>query len=300
VSADDQHAGRRPDLTPCFWGSVNRWECDENDHLNVRFYAHKVNQAIQILAAGSPGVALADPLPAIRTQHIRFLRESRVATPLRVDCGVMGSSGGAIDLLAVMHHNVSGDALATFVTGILTDSVAAAPASGVTLPDFAAPRGIDPAALPPPPADPAQALAMGYRVVGRGVIGRDECDAAGVALPHVYIGRISDGMPNLWAFVNAADEQASRQDGSVGGAALEQWLEIREPLTAGTVFTQLSGIRALGGKTQQMSHLLYDERHRRFAARAEAVGIAMDLAARKALPISPERRRRLEPLLLRA
>ena len=25
-------------LEPCFWGSVNTWECDENDHQNVRFF----------------------------------------------------------------------------------------------------------------------------------------------------------------------------------------------------------------------------------------------------------------------
>jgi acyl-CoA thioester hydrolase len=288
--------GRRADLAPCYWGSVNRWECDENDHLNVRFYAHKANQALQILITG---LGLGGGLPAIRIQHIRFLREARVATPLRVDCGVTRADARAIEVLAVMHHNVSGEVLATFLASLHTSAGSAA-ATSVAVPGCAGPRGIDPSALPMPPPSRDQALALGYRVVGRGVISDDECDRAGVALPHVYIGRISDGMPNLWAFVNAAEEQTAREEGGIGGAALEQRLEILQPLTAGTVFTQLSGLRALGSKTQQMSHLLYDEGRNRLAARAEAIGVAMDLATRKALPISPERRQRLEPLLLRA
>jgi acyl-CoA thioester hydrolase len=296
VARENEHPGRRADLTPCYWGSVNQWECDENDHLNVRFYAHKINQAQQILTAGL-GLDAAAGL-GIRTQHIRFLREARVATPLRVDCGVVRAGAQSIDLLAVMHHNVSGEVIATFVT---TLAVAAftMDVAGVSVPDFAGPRGIDPAESPAPPADRDHALAMGYRIVGRGVIGRDECDETGTTLPHIYIGRISDGMPNLWGFVNAADEQASREQGSIGGAALEQRLEILNPLTSGAVFTQLSGIRALGSKTQQMSHLIYEEGRNRLAARAEVVGVAMDLTTRRALPISNERRQRLEPLLLR-
>jgi acyl-CoA thioester hydrolase len=203
-----------------------------------------------------------------------------------------------VETIALMHHNVTGTVLAAFVSTLRlagTDILA----GSARLPDFAAPRGIDISGLPPPPATPADALKMGYRIVGRGVIGDDECDAQGVTLPHAYIGRISDGMPNLWAFINAAEDQASREQGDIGGAALEQRLEIVSPLRAGAVFTQMSGVRALGSKTQQMSHLVYDEEYERLAVRAEAVGVAMDLQSRKALPISPERRQRLEPLLLR-
>jgi acyl-CoA thioester hydrolase len=299
VTDANRYPGQQADLTPCYWGSVNRWECDENDHLNVRFYAHKINQAIQAHLSGcGVEVAAAKILSRISTQHIRFLREARVATPLRVDCGIIRADGPLVETIALMHHNVTGTVLAAFVSTLrlaATDILA----GSARLPDFAAPRGIDISGLPPPPATPADALKIGYRIVGRGVIGDDECDAQGVTLPHAYIGRISDGMPNLWAFINAAEDQASREQGDIGGAALEQRLEIVSPLRAGAVFTQMSGVRALGSKTQQMSHLVYDEEYERLAVRAEAVGVAMDLQSRKALPISPERRQRLEPLLLR-
>jgi acyl-CoA thioester hydrolase len=113
VTGSDDYPGRRPDLTPCYWGSVNQWECDENDHLNVRFYAHKINQAIQIFIAPSGAAA---PALRVRAQHIRFLKESRVATPLRIDCGVTRDDNGTAEVLALMHQNITGEVLAAFVT----------------------------------------------------------------------------------------------------------------------------------------------------------------------------------------
>jgi acyl-CoA thioesterase FadM len=240
-------------------------------------------------------------LPRIRSQHIRFLAESRSATPLRVDCGVVRREGDTIELLSLMHHNLSGDVLAAFVT---TLDVAGWPIGGeatpaVAVPEYAQPRGVQPDQLPAPPTSLAAAHSAGFRTVGRGVIAAEECDEAGLALPHVYIGRISDGMPNLWAFMNTDAERTARESGELGGAALEQRLVVHAPLTRGSVFRQLSGVRALGNKTQHMAHLLYDETAGRIAVTAEAVGVAMDLTTRRAVAISPERRARLEPLLLR-
>ena len=66
-------------------GSVNRWECDENDHLNVRFCEHKLYQALVsgLLANGCIDSEGVPSLPArIARQHIRFQAESRIAAPL--------------------------------------------------------------------------------------------------------------------------------------------------------------------------------------------------------------------------
>lgn len=297
MTDSDDFPGLRPGMTPCFWGSVNQWECDENDHLNVRFYAHKVHQAVQVLLAGLGGwpedAAATAPVTAL---HIRFLKESRSATPLRIDCAPALGADGAEIVLALVQHNVSGEPLAAFQVHL--DAVPAAGAV-VDVPDDAAPRGIDPRRMLPTPRSLDAALTMGFRVVGRGVIGAEECDAAGVMLPHAYIGRISDGMPNLWAFLGAAGEHTARESGALGGAALEQRVVIHEPLTRGAVYSQLSGLRALGNKTQHMVHLVYDHARARFTASVEAVGVAMDLTTRRAVAISPERRERLTPLLLR-
>lgn len=290
-------------LTPFFWGSVNKWECDENDHQNVRFFAHKINQALQAWAAactGDPGATARVP-GAVRSQHIRFLREARAATPLRVECGLLAQTGSLLRVLSVMRHNATGEALAAFQTELdITGWASAWPAlRGGDAPDYGQPRGIDPATFPQPPASRDAALAAGFQIVGRGVIGADECEPDGTVLPHVYIGRVSDGMPNLWVFMNSSEDLAARAEGSMGGAALEYHLAIHEPLRQGDVFTQLSGIRAIASKTQTMAHALINERTGRCAASAAAIGVAMDLQTRKAVAIPPERRARLEKLLIR-
>ena len=112
----------------------------------------------------------------------------------------------------------------------------------------------------------------------------------------ITTGVISDGMPNLWAFL---DETAAADGaGELGGAVLEYRLRLREPLRAGDVFRHVSGSRALGRKTQHMVHMLFNETRDQLAASAEAVGVAMDLETRKAAPISDARRALLARLLL--
>jgi len=289
-------------LQGCYWGSVNRWECDENDHLNVRFYAHKMNQALQIFLLQQNLVPESAPDAALRriqVQHIRFLREARIAAPLRVDCGISGCREDALDVLQIMVNNVTEEPVAAFLTTIDTTGWGPHLEAEAPVPETAAPRGLDPQAPYHMPASQEAAAALGFHVVGRGIIGHDECDATGLLLPHHYIGRVSDGMPNLWAFLNEATDLEARQNGDLGGAALEYRLRIHTPLRSGHVFAHMSGVRSLGNKTQNMAHVVIDETTGRCAATAEAVGVAMDLNSRKAVPISPERRRRLEALLLR-
>jgi acyl-CoA thioester hydrolase len=149
---------------------------------------------------------------------------------------------------------------------------------------------VDPANPYPEPADLDEARRLGFRTMGRGVIQAPECDSDRVMLRHHYIGRISDGMPNLWAFSN--------EDGELGGAVVEYRLNYRAPIHEGEIFHQLSGIRSLGAKTQYMVHLMFNETTGELALSAEAVGVAMDLETRKAVPVSDRRRAQMLDLML--
>jgi len=281
-------------LELCFLGSVNRWECDENDHLNVRYYAQKINQAVDIFletAGVSPtGVR-------ITGQHIRFVQEARIAAPLRVDCGLISMRSGCWEVLSLMRHNLTEVPVSGFITRLEGPELSASEgADFVDVPDWAAARGVRPDDPYPLPESPAAAEAAGFRMMGRGRIAAAECDDAGVVLPEVYIGRISDGMPNLWAFTTDNVEQEQRQSGELGGAALEYQLDIIRPLGCNEVFRHLSGIREIGNKTQHMVHLLINETRDEVAVRAEAIGVGMDLQTRKAVPISEARRAQLQTL----
>ncbi len=284
-------------MESCFLGSVNRWECDENDHLNVRFYAQKINQAVAIFLEGL-GVRFADV--RITGQHIRFVQEARIAAPLRVDCGLIAVGAGCWDVLSLMHHNLTDAPVAGFRTRVEGSTLSATvPVPLVEVPDWAAARGVRPDDPFPLPASAEAAHAGGFRMMGRGRVAAEECDETGLLLPEVYIGRISDGMPNLWAFTTDAIEQEQRQSGALGGAALEYQLDILRPLRLNDVFRHVSGIREIGNKTQHMVHLLLNETANEIAVRAEAIGVGMDLGTRKAVLISAARRLQLEALRVR-
>ena len=277
----------------CYMGSVNRWECDENDHLNVRFYAQKIDQAVAVFLSEA-GVRSGEA----RTTglHIRFVQEARIATPLRVDCALISAEPGRWEVLSLMRQNLTDAPIAGFITRVEGAALSAEASHADAAPDWAAPRGLDPDDPFPLPQSPGQAEAGGFRMMGRGRIGASECDAAGVALPEIYIGRISDGMPNLWAFTTDAAEAGQRRAGALGGAALEYRLDVFAPLNRDDTFRHLSGIRDIGNKTQHMVHLLVCESRDEVVVRAEAIGVGMDLQTRKAVPISDVRRRQLETL----
>ena len=104
-------------LVPCYRGSVNAWECDENDHLNVRFYLAKANQGLPFVldAIGLPAAALLkmDAHPRIRAQHVRFLKEARPAVPLTVYAGLVAHQDHQLTLYAEVRHSLNGEVMAT-------------------------------------------------------------------------------------------------------------------------------------------------------------------------------------------
>ena len=287
------------ELIPTYWGSVNRWECDENDHLNVRFYSDKMNQSVQ-LAVSQMGIPAPDNLACIADQHMRFLAEARLAAPLRIDCGVVQQTEQRLELLSVMRHNVTDSVIASYLTTLTTLDleVSLSKSPRVEVPEFAAPRGLDKRAAGYAKLPLAAAPSFGFRPISRGVIGPRECLTSGCLDPCHYVGRISDGMPNLWAMINGDDDAQAHESGEQGGAVLEYRLSVHQALRADQTFTVLSGIRAIGSKTQYMSHLMYDEQSGKCAASAEVLGIAMDLQSRKSAPISDERRAKMQAILL--
>lgn len=278
-------------------GSVQQEECDVMGHMNVRHYVARVTDALAwlLLEAGLPpsrgGLVVHD-------QHIRFLREMSPGTPFTILGGVLGTAGDRLRTVAEIRNTATGAPAATFVTdlaaaeGPLPAGLARDPLR-VGLPDHAAPRGLsfDP---PRPLPDRAAALAMGLAEAYRGAVRAHECDRDGVMRPDGVIARVWDGVPNLR---NRGTGVGVKEEG-IGSAALEYRLVHLAPLRAGQLVTVSSGLRALGEKTTTWTHLLHDGETGAPVAAAEAVGVAFDLAARKAIPIPAERREALAALLV--
>ena len=267
-------------------GSVNRWECDENDHLNVRFCEQKLWQTLAggLLQSGLVQENQIDDLPLRLTgQHLRFQQESRIATPISGYFSVISVADHGFNVLAQLRHTVSGEPLCTSLAKVDGIQGAYNEDSGQHDVSHALPRGIR-HDFEYHTLDLDGALAKGFVETGRGVIQRDECSASGELLPHNYMARTSDSMPNLWTHL-AGDERVSEQE---GGAVVEFRRRYHKPLRVNQPFVVASGLLDAQGKIQRFGHLLFNAETGMCCASAQAVAVRMDLQARKAIDLSPK------------
>jgi acyl-CoA thioester hydrolase len=273
-----------------YLGSVNRWECDENDHLNVRFYVEKATQAVDAYLA-APGDTKGSEAPRIVSAHVRFLREARIATPITGRCATVESGPDELVIQCELVHSSRGEVLAGMVFHVRTTQLRD-PAPLVPLSESARPRGLvrpEPSGLPTTFDD---AIALGFRPVSAGVVCADECDENGTIMPWCYFGRISDGVPNLWSEGGDSDSSAVH-----GGAVLEYRLRELRPFQRGDRIAVASGIASdvtsMTGRTYRIMHLGY-AREGGLALFAEVIGVTLDLETRRAVAPSAEKLRELE------
>jgi acyl-CoA thioester hydrolase len=297
-------------LVPCYRGSVNAWECDENDHLNVRFYLAKANQGLpfvlEAIGLGPAALERTGARPRIRAQHARFLKESRPATPLTVEAGLAAEEGHRLTIYSEVRHSLNREVLATLLTELELTGGDGAPkpvslspdAPRCTVPEHGAPRGIAAAREALRPAREAIAE-MGFVEIGRGTVAAGECDPSGDMELFQYVGRISDSVVNLLAHFQTDEELSRRSTGIEGGALVELRIAFHAQLRVGSRFSIQSGIAAAGRKTQHFVHLFFDEASRACVATAQGIAVAMDLKTRRAIELPQARRRRIEAGLLR-
>ncbi len=267
-------------------GSVNRWECDENDHLNVRFCEEKIWQTLVggLLQLGAITEVEVDELPArITCQHLRFQQEARIATPISGFISVLPSAASTqFNVLAQLRHGVSDEPLCSSLFAVGGLDCATAEIGQL---EFAhsLPKGIE-SDLSYHVLDLPAALAKGFVVTGRGVIQRIECASNGLLLPHNYMARTSDSMPNLWTYL-AGDERVSDAE---GGAVVEFRRQYHQPLRDKQAFIVVSGLLGARGKIQRFGHMMFNSGTQACCASAQAVSVRMDLNARKAIALADE------------
>lgn len=294
-------------------GSVNAWECDENLHMNVRFYGSRAMEGLAFLAAAMemPG-AFKERASSTLTPtdiHIRFLREAHQGAPLSMRGGILEIGvDDAVTYQELVHADGTPAATMTIRVAHLNPNDgrrfpwsdrtrACAEKLMCTAPPHGLPRSID---LSVAPSDPPRALAekLGAMVVGRLAVTPDHCDPFGWMRMELFIGRVSDAVPNLLTkWREAAAQEAAARDGvakSAGGAVLEYRLAPRRWPRAGDLLEVRSGVVEVAEKTNRLVHWLHDPVTGHAWATAEAVAVTFDLITRKTIPIPPERRALLE------
>lgn len=268
-------------------GSVQNWECDIMGHMNVRHYVARAEAALGALAVAlgrGPSVLRArGERLRVFDQHVRFAREMPAGVPFTIRGGVVHA--GPTGLRAYLEfRNEAADAVAaTFVQDVRLEPGAGdlwsdpARASVVEVPDHAAPRGL----AWDPPAEPlsrARAEALGLSRIHLGAVTAEDCDPHGFMRNEGFIARVWDGLPHLTR-IRPRDPQGR----GLGGAALEYRLVYREAARQGDIVEILSGLRAVGGKTTEWCHFLYNVETGAHLGAAAAVGVAFDLETRRAV-----------------
>lgn len=199
-------------LIVTYRGSVNAWECDENAHLNVRFFIAKAHEGVPFVLRHA---GLTDAPFVLVNEHLRFHREARIAVPLVIYGGITSRTGDRLILYSEVRHGGTDAVLATLVHHLLVPGSADAPLDAsrfVAMHDNARPRGLTGA--PPEPIPAGRLDERGYVEVGRGRIGNRECDHSGQMEHFVVAGRISDAVVNLMARHQSAEELHRRSDGT--------------------------------------------------------------------------------------
>lgn len=291
--------------------SVQTWECDQMGHMNVQFYVEKAGDALSVLAAkiglGPKALARDGLVLEPCDQHMRFLRELRPGTPFYLRGGVVTADVMALTSYVELVQTANGEVSATFrsvsqLRDVHSHSIEAfddgarAMAQHVLceIPGHAAPRGLT--LYEPRPAPKLEhAEQLGLLTTFQGVVRPWECDAHGIMQPRFYMARVSDAIPNLIVQTSGRNRG---QDEKTGGAALEYRFVFRKSAKSGDILVVKSGLRALNDKTYVWTHWLFDAETGEALATSEAVAVALDLVARKAIPLPAELRAQLEKLLI--
>lgn len=299
-------------------GSVNAWECDENRHMNVRFYAARAMESLAFVAAALDmphafGAQASSTLLPV-DMHVRFLREAHEGAPLTMRGGVVSLDDAVMTVFEELLH-ADGRPAATFTMRLAHVEPkqlrpfawparvrARAEALRCAIPAHGAPRSIDTALAPTSPTL-AHAEALGAEVVGRFMVTPDHCDPFGRMRMELFLGRVSDAIPNLLAgWREDAAKDAAAADGvakTAGGAVLEYRLAPRRWPRAGDLLEVRSGVVEVAEKTNRLVHWLFDPVTGQCWCTAEAVAVTFDLITRKTIAIPEARRRALEAKIVK-
>jgi acyl-CoA thioester hydrolase len=287
-------------------GCANAWECDHVGHLNTRYYVARVEQSLAALARR---LELADVIDGaggyqllIKAQHMRFLREARAGAALHATGQVLTWGHGEADVLFLLHHSGSGEVAATFRLSLAyvergsgrcvpwpAEATRAASALLCEAPSEAKPRSVSLEGAEVT-ASMERARQLGLRTTGLGTITPDVCDAHGHWRLSAFMGRVADSIPHLrngdWREVLARTTPGGPL--RVGSALIEfQTVHVRWPRIGDGCEVR----SALAGCTERVtysSHWLLDPETGAPWAAVRTVGIALDLDARRALPLTAE------------
>jgi acyl-CoA thioester hydrolase len=267
-------------------GGVALSDCDEMGHMNVRRYLARAQEGLGGLAIGLGLPRAFTPSASatllVQEHRIRFLSEARVGAALYMTGGTLAFGESDATLLQVLHHADDGRPFPW-----PERARRGAQALTVDLPDFAAPRSLQPsnASSDDGAADEDGAgHPAGLTCVGRGMVMPEAVDLFGRLTPEAIIGRMAEATAGLMRPLRS-ELKARSPALRIGGAALEYQLIYEDLPTIGDHFELRGRVTAVRSKVQHVAFTLSDPLDGRRWASARAVVSCLDLDARRLIAV---------------
>lgn len=263
--------------------TANSWECDENDHINVQFYAARFDVAVRgfLVEAGWQ-------VPHRVTRLIRYHAELRGGEPVHGTTGMVSLEDGRIALEHRLYASQrEGVPLTATALDMLPD-VARADLSAFDVPmastDALPKNGVISADAVVVPQDLGDHPGMSttYRgMVPTDAFGSDAVSSNGAMLLDRYvIGVISDGATHSWAYAGVDDTWLRSQNW--GRAAVQLQLVYGVRPMAGDVVHMRSCITGFSSKTISYRHYIVNAMNGSVIAIADITSLMLNLETRRA------------------
>ena len=263
---------------------VNTWECDENHHWNVQFYARAFEQAAEIGAALTGWTY--DRRNVVR--HVRYHREMHSAQSMSIHSLRVANGSFAGSIVHLLTEAATGGlaatALDTRLDGTDQAPLPEAPESAIVQ---ALPRGV-PAGVEEP-ANTGSLLRTGRAVAGHlGVVRSHETDREDRLLAAAVVSRFTDSAAHIWSHVGIGEEWLTRS--GHGRVAVEMKLVMLAGAREGDALRLVSWIDDMQEKTFAIRHQLEHIGSGEIAAQGSVRALVMNLSTRKAAPLPREMR----------
>jgi acyl-CoA thioester hydrolase len=286
-------------LQATLFSFVNRWECDENDHLNVQFYFSRFDEAdrqFRLLCGLNETL-----VGARRVRHVRFHSELRTGDLITVHSSIAFDGPHMLTVIHELRDGATGELAATALDGYEPNANSVKPLRQrfkdyqTSMIAEAGPKGI--------PAGPANARttlsgleAKGARIIYRGTVLPRDLGIDGKADDRYALSCCTDGVAHVWQRTPMSHSYLT--ENGYGRVAVEMKLTWATPLKSGDMMLVISGFTGVGAKTFSMRHHLFESRTSRLVATLDVVALTMDLAKRSAVELPPEAHQAINKMLI--
>ena len=268
---------------------VNRWECDENDHMNVQFYAAKFEEANRHFFS----ICDIDPdkISTRIVRHIRYHREARDATILKISSGVCFETPYEFTIVHQMNDYSYGTLLATALDGYTLTSESRSGMQSklknfvITPLEVHLPRGFDYTTTNMELSE-QNLLDQGAFIVHQNTLMPRNCGPNNKADDHFIVGCFSDGAAHMWERTPLNRKWLDQNE--YGRVALEMKLCYRNPIKLGSSIKMISGLTKISAKTFSFRHHVFEAESHDLLVTGDIVAAILDLKGRQAVNL-PEK-----------